>query len=515
MFAPLPSTATFTAAQVRAAELPLLKQQAFDDELMRQAAHAVAVVAEGMADADTRILLLVGPGGNGGDALYAGAELVARGYRVAAKLVYGKAHQRALAAYVKAGGTLVEEAAEDYGLIIDGVFGIGGHGGLSEPMQVGRAQVLSIDVPSGINADTGECADFHITADVTVTFGGWRRAHAVAPECGLQLLSRDLSIGSLSLSEQLEAGQQGKPGITAFRAIKPASAFPPGIVTMERYPVASVEPGPYDDKYSGGVVGIRAGSSKYPGAALLCVAGAVTATPSMVRYAGPHAGDVVRAWPEVVVSAQVEQAGRVQAWVVGPGAGLDEGAQHDLAWILQQPVPVLLDADALTLLAQNSHFRNLVQDRSETTVLTPHSGEFSRLWTAIFDVPEPDCVSATQRLAARLGVIVLRKGRHSIVANGYNGETSIIDAGNSSAATPGSGDVLAGICGARMARHESHEAVQNAVLEAVTIHAVAADLSAQTAFGRGPTHASKIAHHVSAATADVTVKLSTLRRKPQ
>ena len=117
---------TFTVAQVRAAEQPLLDAQTSPDELMQQAAHAVAQVARAMAEPGCRVLAVAGPGGNGGDALYAAAELAMSGYQVDALLVAGRAQERALSALRNAGGTVVERVARAYDLAIDGMTGIGG-----------------------------------------------------------------------------------------------------------------------------------------------------------------------------------------------------------------------------------------------------------------------------------------------------------------------------------------------------------------------------------------------------
>ena len=190
---------TYTADQIRAAEAPLLAAQAHPDELMQSAAHAVFEAAEAMLGngAGGRILVLAGPGGNGGDALYAGAELQLAGHRVDALLTAGRAQERALSTFTNAGGTVLEQlpdSSTEYCLAIDGITGIGGSGGLREELADAVAwlrgvQVLAVDVPSGVDADTGVAGQLHVAADATVTFGGLRRAHALAPECGVQLLS--------------------------------------------------------------------------------------------------------------------------------------------------------------------------------------------------------------------------------------------------------------------------------------------------------------------------------------
>ena len=509
----------YTAEQIRAAEKPLLDAQASTDELMKSAAHAVFEAAEAMlvwpdALADLRhnrrTLLLVGKGGNGGDALYAGAELALAGHAVDAWLAWGSAHAPALKAFRNAGGTVLTDLPEDmreYRFAIDGLTGLGGAGSLDE--QTGRviqgladwyAHVLAVDVPSGIDADTGEKGEFNVTADATVTFGCWRLAHGLAPECGIQLLADPhLSDGS-TISGNLSP-------LTAaamlHRSVNDDHEWPESLARITATNVPSMEPRFHDDKYTGGVVGVRAGSGTYPGAAILCVKGAVHATPSMVRYAGPQALEVVRALPEVVVTRKLEDAGRVQAWVFGPGTGTDSIARSELAYLLGREEPLLIDADGLTLLSLDPELRELLRSRSAQTLLTPHDGEFSRLRDAE-GIAESDRLAETRAVAESFNCIVLRKGRTTILCDPrHEAADSVIDAGDSWAATPGSGDVLSGITGAHLAQTAARWG-NDAFLsdtQPVVVHAVASALAAQTEFGPAPARAFAIAEAVPAATA--------------
>ena len=511
---------TFTADQIRAAEAPLLEAQSHPDELMQSAAHAVYEAAEAMLADGTggRTLVLAGPGGNGGDALYAGAELQLAGHNVDALLTAGHAQERALSAFTNAGGTVLErlpEGSAEYALAIDGITGIGGSGGLREELTdtvawLRGVKVLAVDVPSGVDADTGVAGELHVTADATVTFGGFRRAHALAPECGVQLLA-DIGLPGRPLHGTLldalpEWAHEGPTLVPANRAVPGPGQWPSSLTPLPAAPIRTVEPGPYDDKYSGGVVGIRAGSGGYPGAAVLAVSGAVHASPAMVRYVGPQAAEVVRAHPEVVVTQSLEDAGRVQAWVVGPGAGTNEAAAAELEWILRQEVPVLIDADGLTLLAEHPELRQQVAKRQQTTVLTPHDGEFARLQKAA-GVATGTRFEETLALAATLRATIARKGRITLVAP--EDEPHLIhavDAGHSWAATPGSGDVLAGIMGAHLALAAARTPYADAAIAAtttgaVTVHAQAASLAAETPFGPATAPAGRVAEFVRPATA--------------
>ena len=574
---------TFTADQVRRAEAPLLAAESFPDELMQSAAHAVFQVAEDMLswpgdclarwttrwsaggasaaggvrippDPDTpgpaRTLVLAGPGGNGGDGLYAGAELALAGHPVDAWLTAETAHERALAAFRNAGGTVLSnppwedmERARNYRLVIDAITGIGTTAGLREELaelvdllKRIRAAVLAVDIPSGINADTGQPGALHITADVTVTFGGWRHAHVLAPQCGLQLLAGiglpEMPLDKVLVENMPEWAEDGPDLLLANRAVvpeHPTGQWPSGIVTLNPAPAPDIAPGHDANKYTGGVVGIRAGSSDYPGAAILCAMGAVNATPAMVRYAGPQALEVVRALPEVVATDTLEDTGRVQTWVFGPGVGTGEAAAAELRGLLEHKVPLLIDADGLTLLSTHPDLRERLAARTVPTVLTPHDGEFTHLWEAAgLEAPEsglaaPGRFAETLTLAATLGCTIVRKGRVTIIApedNPYIGLA--VDAGHSWAATPGSGDVLAGVLGAHLARifaqvqaeedaRTSGEAVFSGGVEftlagAVSVHAAAAKLAAETPFGDATAPASRIAQFIR----DATAKLNTV-----
>jgi|GEM_PF-1183090 len=182
----------YSVEDIRSAETALFARQQRADELMQSAAHAVATVTQNMlATQEDPVLLLVGPGGNGGDALYAGAVLAMQGKRVEAYAIAGtdNVHERASQAFTAAGGSFValgedkatttnEPSAEScrYGVIVDGMFGLGGRGEIPDEVDevLRAAKVLAIDIPSGVVADTGKAPGKHVRADVTITFGGLR-----------------------------------------------------------------------------------------------------------------------------------------------------------------------------------------------------------------------------------------------------------------------------------------------------------------------------------------------------
>jgi ADP-dependent NAD(P)H-hydrate dehydratase / NAD(P)H-hydrate epimerase len=239
---------------------------------------------------------------------------------------------------------------------------------------------------------------------------------------------------------------------------------------------------------------VLAGSATYPGAAILCTGAAVAATSGMVRYAGTAAAEVVSHWPEVIATPSVNAAGRVQAWVVGPGIGTDEAGATALWFALDTDLPVLVDADALTILAAHP---GVVADRKAPTVLTPHAGEFERL---AGHPPGEDRVAATRKLADTFGATVLLKGNVTVIAE-PGGKTYLNRAGQSWASTAGSGDVLSGIIGSLLAA--GLEPGEAAAMGAF-VHARAAALSAADPGPRpAPTSASRILAHIRSSIADL------------
>jgi hydroxyethylthiazole kinase-like uncharacterized protein yjeF len=428
----------WTADQVRAAEAELMARLP-EGTLMRRAAFGLAVQARRMLGgpvAGARVALLVGAGDNGGDALWAGAELRRRGVGVTAVLLRPeRAHAAGLAALRRAGGRVVAaqdadaaaEAVQRAQLVIDGIVGISGKGALRDPAPAlvaaaaaAHVPVLACDLPSGVDPDTGDVEGAAVTAAATVTFGARKPVHVLAADrCG------PVRLVDIGLGPHLPA-----PHAHVLDAAEVAARWP--------------LPGPTDDKYSQGVTGIAAGSATYPGAAVLATGAAVLATSGMVRFAGSAADGVRARWPEVVATDTFAAAGRVQAWTVGPGIGTDDAGRDLLAAVLDTGVPACVDADAITLLATHDDLRSALRGRP--IVITPHAGEFAR----IAGEAGPDRVAAARRAAADLGVTVLLKGNATVVA-APDGRALVHPAPTSWAATAGSGDVLSGIIGALLA----------------------------------------------------------------
>jgi len=440
---------------VRAAERALLAQLP-DGTLMNRAAAGLAAVCGSLLARDpghvygARIVILAGSGDNGGDALYAGARLARRGAAVTAIIATAKAHAGGAAALRAAGGRITDDpdAIARADLIVDGLLGIGGRGGLREPFaglaaaaeqaRQNQATVVAVDLPSGIDADTGAVDGPAVRADVTVTFGAIKPGLLVDPGAG--------HAGTVELVDIGLGGQlSGEPAVMAPQRDDIAALLP--------------RPGPESDKYRRGVVGVLAGSDRFAGAAVLAAGGAVRGGAGMVRVVTGTvpAAAVRQAWPEAVLTVYPQDdpgwdltgdVGRVQAWVAGPGMGTDPAAAARLAAVLATDLPALVDADGLTILSQHQD----LLPRRAPTLITPHAGELGRLLGA-----DPAAVEARRlehaRLAAeRLGLTVLLKGSTTVIAS--PGEPTVLanPTGTSWLATAGTGDVLSGLAGALLAQ---------------------------------------------------------------
>lgn len=365
--------------------------------------------------AGRRVLVAAGPGGNGGDA------------RVAAEFLRG----RGVAAKVCAPGEVAEAAAgSSWDLVIDGLLGLQMRlplgGAFAEAVAAINSlaargvPVLSIDVPTGLNPATGESGELAVRADVTVVFGVAATGVAASADM-FELVSHDVGFESLLAD-------------APARLLRPEA--------LDRWPV----PGPKSHKYTGGVCGIYAGSDEFPGAGVLCTGAAVMATSSSVRYLGTSPGPVLAAYPTALAVP-----GPVDCVVVGPGfrpSSLD---------FLPDDVACIIDASALEVLRPAPDGANWV--------ITPHAGEIARLGARGTRVEQALWAARHYRVTCVL------KGAVTIIAT-PTGQLTFVPAVNNYAATPGSGDVLAGLMGAFVAAHPTFGTITDAVIAAVQAHAL-------------------------------------------
>jgi ADP-dependent NAD(P)H-hydrate dehydratase / NAD(P)H-hydrate epimerase len=509
-----------TVAAVRTGEHTLMATVP-DGALMQRAAVGLAATCARLLDHvyGAQVVVLAGSGDNGGDALYAGARLAARGAHVTAIAVGSRLHAAAAAELRRTGGRVVAatsdidqtadpgtghagdagtppvvrvEAQADSAIaaadvVIDGLTGIGGHGGLREPAATlarltenarrDGALVVAVDLPSGIDADTGAVTGAAIRADVTVTFGTLKPGLLIDP------------------------GAE-RAGPTELIDIGLGPYLPePAVISLQADDVAAMLPHPSaeSDKYRRGVLGLVAGSEQYTGAAVLSAGGAIKGGAGMVRLvsAAPAVAVVRQHWPEAVLTTYdpdrpgqaIEAAGRVQAWAIGPGIGTGDTAHELLATVLDSDVPVLIDADGLTVLAAH---RELLPRRAPT-LITPHAGELGRLLKADRTDIEAQRLHYATAAAAELGITVLLKGSTTVIAQPGEGLPVWVNStGSSWLATAGSGDVLSGLAGSLLAQGL---AAPEAAAVAAYLHGLAGRLAARGA----PIGASDLITAISAA----------------
>jgi ADP-dependent NAD(P)H-hydrate dehydratase / NAD(P)H-hydrate epimerase len=417
----------YLVEQIRAAEARAF-QTVTPEVLMQRASAglATAIVRRLERPYGSRVLLVVGSGNNGGDALFAGVRLAKRGVQVSCWRTAETVHSAGWAALLACGGrdADADEALALLGVVdavVDAVAGIGSRPGLSEPVAAFAAAcvradvpVVAVDLPSGLAVEPPFSDEPHFSAALTVTFGGYKLCHLLEPArsaCGeIELVEIGLKLDS------------------------------PQVHQWEPADVATIWPTPdaTSDKYSRGVVGFDTGSADFPGAAVLGVAGAIYAGAGMVRHLGsaPVASRVLDAFPNVVAAP-----GRVQALVIGSGWG-DRKDVGVVAWAMGTGVPMVIDADGL---------RHLPAQGRESVLLTPHAGELAFLLGTDRATVVADPLNAVRRAAGRTGCTVLLKGATQYVAGPETDTVEIAVPGPAWTAQAGSGDVLAGIVGALLA----------------------------------------------------------------
>ncbi len=378
------------------------------DALVAAAGTAVALEAKRMLGScyGARVAVVVGPGLNGADGRVAASWLVTRGARVT---VFDVEHQPTTLA--------------GYHLVIDAAFGLGCSRPYEAPTVAPGTLVLALDLPSGVDADTGAILGSPLGADVTLAIGALKPAHVDGPSATL--------IGELR-----------------FAGLGIVSTFDDGL--MEDRDLATMVIRRFDDHKWSHALHVLAGSPLMPGAAELCVRGALAGGASMVRLTGR--GDLagLADWPpEMVHAGEGAFDQRCRSVVAGPGLG--DGAA---AWLLPRlhdvAVPVVLDADGL-----DRSIWPVSATAASRWVLTPHAGEFVRLTGRAMPVRRFDAV---RELARESGCVVLLKGPTTVIAS-PEGHLRIVRSGTAALATAGTGDVLGGLIGATIARgHGSLEA---------------------------------------------------------
>ncbi|HEX8013398.1 MAG TPA: NAD(P)H-hydrate dehydratase [Casimicrobiaceae bacterium] len=454
----------------RVADLRAVERAAAGEPLMERAGQAAAEIArELLADRAPRVLVLAGPGNNGGDAFVVARWLKSAFYDVVVAF-HGDAKRlppdaaAAHRAWVAAGGTTLDAWPEGdtWGLIVDGLFGMG----LSRPVEgvpaqwiaranTSEARVLALDIPSGLDADTGIAYPPTIRADSTATF--------LALKPGLLTADGPDHCGAISvhaLGIDVGAGAPGR----CLRWSCLADALPEVLKRARR----NVHKGSF------GTLGLIGGSDGMVGAAILAARAAAQLGAGKIwvglTASAPPALDWIQ--PELMLrSAPAVVDDKPDALVVGPGLGREHRAREILARALAHRVPVAIDADALNLVAADADLARMVAARSAPTALTPHPAEAARLLASTTAAVQGDRLAAALALASKFRAAVVLKGAGSVLAF-PDGAWAINASGNAGLASGGTGDALSGMLGALLAQGLS---LADALQIAVCLHGAAAD----------------------------------------
>ena len=477
-------TPVFLAKEIREIEQAVLSQPS-PPPLMARAGVAVAEFArELLGDRGKRILVLAGPGNNGGDAFVAARQLKEWWYDVTVVFTGPEAKlsadaKAALADWRAAGGALHESIPSngDWHLIVDGLFGIGLErpleGKLAELVNWSNASgvpILAIDIPSGLHADSGRVLGCAARARHTLTFIGLK--------AGLFTLDGPDYAGEVRL-ESL--------GVDLPETIEPRGW------RIESALIANVLPLRLRNSHKGmfGNVGILGGAPGMVGAALLAGRAALKLGAGRVfvgLFADSPSVDLVQ--PELMLRP-VQDLLKIEGLdciAVGPGLGDSQAAQHALAAALAHKAPLVLDADALNLVAAHPKLQKSLAARTNASILTPHPAEAARLLATSTDKIQHDRIAAARTLSTRFNAAVVLKGNGSVCAL-KRGDWYLNTSGNPGMATAGMGDVLTGVI-ASLAAQGGDPSL--ALLAGVHLHGLAADRLVAAGIGPAGLTASEV-----------------------
>jgi len=450
-----------------------------DPPLMERAGAAAADIAREIAGGSGKpILVVAGPGNNGGDAFVLARRLKQHWHAVT---VVADGDEKKLPADAKAarrawreaGGTVrdtLPDTPSSWALAVDGLFGIGlqreiagRHAQWIATLNSLDAPVLALDVPSGLQSDTGRILGAAVRARHTVTF--------IALKPGLLTLDGPDHCGEIHLRDL-----SIDPGILpSARGNLLGSGALSALLAPRRM---NTHKGHY------GSVGIIGGEEGMAGAALLAARAALRLGAGRV-YAGLLARDapsVDPTCPEVMIRSAdaVLKLDHLTCLAAGPGLGQTPDAAFYLGLALQAPLPLVVDADALNLIAMDIQLSRLLERRSAPTLLTPHPAEAARLLGTRVQQVQDDRVRSALELAAKFNSLVVLKGAGSVCAD-PDGGWHINTSGNPGMASAGMGDALAGMLSALLAQGVD---ARRALLSAVYLHGAAADCAVTS--GAGP-----------------------------
>lgn len=462
------SLTILTADELQNLEMRAANQLGADTLMKRAGAAAAELIMKRFEDAGVeqrRVTLLVGPGNNGGDALACACELREKGAVVNVVLPGGRRPTSALALaqlerWTQAGGTTYDDPymTEKADCVVDGLFGTG----LAKPItgdyldavlwfNERQALKVSLDIPSGLNPVTGHWTGSYpgCSADVTITF--------LCVKSGLYMCEGADAAGEIVLNE-LDVSVPLSP-LSVIGTDEFPSVLRPRVKNSHKGDYGSVA-------VIGGTDGMIGASILAARAALISGAGRVT-----LECRAEHAPHVDMVYPEIMFATKPVNLEDFDAIVLGCGLGTSAEAKARVIEALNCQKPLILDADALNIIAADIKLQDMVLARRAPTVLTPHPGEAARLLRRDTAGVTADRVAACRELAVQTGAIVVLKGAGTVISM-RSSRTWINPTGSPMLATGGSGDVLAGMIGAMFA--QGYDMVES-VLAAVYFHGLSAE----------------------------------------
>lgn len=473
------SNALYSVAEIRAIEQAALAAQP-PGSLMQRAAQAAAALAQTLVGGNNaQVLILAGPGNNGGDALEVAALLAAAGWQPQVLHYAGSQPApdcAAALAHARSAGVRIDPISEwtalratGWALVIDGLLGIG----LARPLSGDLCPLLeyvntlacprlALDVPSGLNADTGNVVGpdgIALHATHTITFIGDKPGLHTADG---RDVAGQVQVADLALDHSLFP--------PASAQLNGPALFAPWLQARRQ----NSHKGSYGDLIViGGAHGMSGAPVLSARAALQCGAGRVFIgfLEQAVEFDAGH--------PELMCRRAADLDFSSAALVVGPGLGSSREAHDLLAQALATATPLVLDADALNLLAVEPGLQQRLQQRRGATLLTPHPLEAARLLGTSAAAVQADRLAVARTLARQFNASVVLKGSGTVIAQA-DGRIALNPTGNPALASAGTGDVLAGVCGALLAQGWP---APKAALAAVWLHGRAADLLVEQGLG--------------------------------
>ena len=481
-----------TVAEMRALERATIDELGLPGLVLMDTAGRAAAAAVARAAPAGPVVVVCGPGNNGGDGMVVARVLAEAGRDVVTLLVAARDAIKGdaateLAVLERAGGVILPgataaelEAAADAlagaAVVVDAVFGLGQtrdvanhHAAVVAAIERAPGVVVAIDQPTGIETDTGRVLGVAVTADVTVTFGA-------------------LKIGVVAAPGFVHAGVVEVADIGIPRRLIDASAIGAGLWEAADARRAVPRAHPTEHKGTRGHVVVVGGAPGTRGAGRLAALGALRAGAGLCTLAAPADANGELAAPDPVMTAVVDDAASVaaaiggrSAVVVGPGMGRDDRARARLEAVLAGGVPAVVDADALFLLGGRL---DAVAGAAGPAILTPHPKEAARLLGSTVADVERDRLAAARALATRSRAVVVLKGARTVVCDGTLGDEfcTLNPTGSPALATGGTGDVLAGVIGALVAQGLGPG---DAARLGVWVHGAAGEALARTYGARG------------------------------